>query len=56
MERIRKYTFVKELTMIYKSLIIKMNNMPHICFIKPVIEQREIHYSEKNMDAKDSDN
>jgi hypothetical protein len=46
-ERAKKYSFVKELNFIYRSLIIKMNKMKFIEIIKPLKDYNEEIIEEK---------
>ena len=41
-ERAKKYSFVKELNYIYRSLILKMNKMKFIEIIKPLKDSNEV--------------
>jgi hypothetical protein len=46
-ERAKKYSFVKELNFIYRSLIFKMNKMNFIEIIKPLKESNKLVIEEK---------
>jgi hypothetical protein len=46
-ERAKKYSFVKELNYIYRSLILKMNKMKFIEIIKPLKDSNEVKEDEE---------